>query len=85
MRVLPEFRRVLLAELRAELNRFDRRIDEADAGASADSRRKRSLPTAVAIPDIVPGCGDRSVRGHRQVIAAIGIGAVFPITEGLCV
>jgi hypothetical protein len=75
MRVLPEFRRVLLAELRPELDPCIGGSTEPTRAPSADSRRKRSLPTAVAIPDIVPVAA-------TAVIAAIGNEAVFAKEQG---
>ena len=58
--------RVLLAQLKLELDHLQMRIDEADARDQQDCWRERSLPTAGSDPWHRTGDGDCNHRRDRQ-------------------
>ena len=58
--------RVLLAQLKLELDQLAMRIDEADAVIKKTARRERSLPTTGGDPRHRTSDGDRTHRGDRQ-------------------
>ena len=58
--------RVLLAQLRLELEQLTARIEQIDGVIQADGQRARGLPTTHHHPRDRPGDCDRAGRCHRQ-------------------
>jgi transposase len=58
--------RMLLAQLKLELDHLEMRIDEADALIKKTAGENEACQRLVAIPGIGPVTGDRSHRGHRR-------------------
>jgi len=58
--------RLLLAQLKVELDQLTRRIEEADAVLKQTAQEDEACQRLVAIPGIAAGYGDRAPRRHRQ-------------------